>query len=318
MQRRFRAFTLVELLVVISVIALLLAVLMPALNKARELAKVMSCAANSKQIGTMISIYQAGHDGAVPTMMNRFAKQGESVARGRLLSVALIAGSKEGSELATKAGSTGVKGVFDPDKDWGYSTDRRTKQDYFKLYLPKFFVCPFVRNTDAASVDDFVKGSDINIKGTPVPSLVRTTRGESYSVWRWEIRKGVNPDKGKGDFKYTLNSLMGDPYGLPKYGALAWSNYVENGGVTALWSRLDASPVKWGQKQLRRIGAASMSDATIAYCEQGQTDSHVGGQDLWNGIYNYGSHKRSGKGGTNTVFADNHVEWVEGTQIGWP
>lgn len=318
--RKIRAFTLVELLVVISIIALLLAVLMPALSKARESAKVISCAANEKQVGTMISIYQAGHDGAVPTMLNRFTKPGDNdgpyPARSRLMSVALIAGSKEGAELATKADSKGNVGVFDPDKDWGYSTDRRTKQDYFKLYLPKFFVCPFVRGSDAAAQNDFVPGQTIKIGGQSVTTLVRTTRGESYAVWRWELQKGVDPDKNKGN-TYTLNSLLGGEQGTPKYGALAWNGYADNGN-TKKWSVLDNSPVKWSGRQLKRIGAAAMADATIAYCEQGETDSHAGGPDSDNGIYNYGSHKKTGKGGTNVVFADNHVGWVIGNQVGWP
>jgi prepilin-type N-terminal cleavage/methylation domain-containing protein/prepilin-type processing-associated H-X9-DG protein len=317
MKRRFRAFTLVELLVVISIIALLLAVLMPALSKAREMAKVISCAANCKQIGTMVSIYQAGHDGAVPTMLNRFTKSNDTSggpypARSRLLSVALIAGSKEGGELASKD-----DGLFSPDQDWGSSDDVRVKGEYFKKYLPDFYVCPFVRGRDAVSGDDFVKAGKVKIGKGQFDSFNRVTSGESYSVWRTELRKGVDPHLNQGGFGQTLNRVLGDPYGLPKYGALTWNNAVDNGN-TSKWSTLDASVVKWSGKQLKRIGAAGMADATIVYCEQGQTDSHTGGSNPKNGIYNFGSHKKQGKGGTNVVFADNHVEWVDGTMVGWP
>ena len=64
--RKSRAFTLVELLVVISIIALLLSVLMPSLSKARSLAKRVVCAANQKTIVLAATAYQAGNNGKYP------------------------------------------------------------------------------------------------------------------------------------------------------------------------------------------------------------------------------------------------------------
>jgi prepilin-type N-terminal cleavage/methylation domain-containing protein len=56
-KKHLNAFTLVELLVVISIIALLLAILMPALNKARTAAQTTVCCSNVKQLGMAISLY---------------------------------------------------------------------------------------------------------------------------------------------------------------------------------------------------------------------------------------------------------------------
>ena len=56
-------FTLVELLVVISIIAILLAVLMPALNKARDQAKNIICRSYVKQWGMMLTMYANANNG---------------------------------------------------------------------------------------------------------------------------------------------------------------------------------------------------------------------------------------------------------------
>ena len=57
LKKNVRAFTLVELLVVISIIAMLLAVLLPALASAREISKKTICATNLKQIGLAAVAY---------------------------------------------------------------------------------------------------------------------------------------------------------------------------------------------------------------------------------------------------------------------
>ena len=64
-QRRC-AFTLIELLVVISIVSLLISILLPALAKARNSARILECATHERQLGYAITIYSVDYHDYIP------------------------------------------------------------------------------------------------------------------------------------------------------------------------------------------------------------------------------------------------------------
>src|SRR5687768_2541416 len=65
-------FTLVELLVVIGIIAVLISILLPSLNKAREAANSVVCLSNLRQVGMSVQIYAGQYKDTLPDSLSQW------------------------------------------------------------------------------------------------------------------------------------------------------------------------------------------------------------------------------------------------------
>jgi len=125
--RNHKCFTLIELLVVVAIIAVLIAILLPAIANAREAARFLSCANNFHAIGLALQMYGQANSGQVPEEMATANTWDSTIvwvsgwaytSLGQLVSPVSYLGS--GKSLYCPTGSMGWYKYFDGWPDPGY------------------------------------------------------------------------------------------------------------------------------------------------------------------------------------------------------
>lgn len=317
---RSDGFTLIEVLVVVAIIALLLAVLLPSLRQAREQAKLVACQVNSRQIAIALATYRSEESDYVPVVFNYAASvlgAWNPPARACWASVALRKYDKGTQRLQERYG-----GRFDPEAVW----NRTTKDAYEAEVMPEQYACPFQRGRGPGQETWRDEGI--------FRFYEKQGRFESFQTWLWE---NIVPQRlpAHGVAWPGGTGAMGD--GLPRFASFSWNKVRVPQELRTTFA--DGTPVptiegsllpgtgpkdsaksayrRWTSGDVKRLRSGSMSTSAVAFCAAGE---HILGDQPNQriGRANVGSHRRTGGGGTNVVFADTHVEWVRGTQIGWP
>lgn len=283
------AFTIIEALVVVSVVALLLTLLAPSLSRARVQARITTCQANIRQIGSLVAIYQAESSDFVPLVFSywsNMAVMGSKPADECWLSVALRRYDAQTRKLEARK--------FDPKICWPEPAEsgRPRLRDYERTIMPELYACPFERGRPA-----------------PAENPLREDQGEF-----WEYTFG-----GTWEAYHTWTS---SPRMLRwKTGPLAKYNQK----YPTLHFNREERHRKWTSRDAKRAGRGSLAEMTTVFCAQGEymstsfypsiSTSCPPMRPFW---ANRGSHRQNEAGGTNALFADTHVEWVAGNQIGSP
>jgi len=233
--RRLRGFTLIELLVVVAILALLIAILIPSLGKAREKAKQVACGTNLHGFGIAIQTYISEYSKALTS--NHYANTGIPNGIWVYNNWNDNQGNPTGDQISLEAMAPYMKGVNGLNP---------ASHDLSAITITKVWVCPsqpfFPTNSDVSGYHwfsinySYFAGFDSTLRGlattpddlfghTPQPNKILME--DSFFRWqggggKWDINHGLNGTTGQhnsgpyltGPPKFSGNNVLTSDYSV--------------------------------------------------------------------------------------------------------
>jgi prepilin-type N-terminal cleavage/methylation domain-containing protein/prepilin-type processing-associated H-X9-DG protein len=258
LQYRRSAFTLIELLVVIAIIAVLIGLLLPAVQKIREAANRMSCTNNLKQLGLAVHNFHDVRGGFPPARLND----------GLSWAVYLLPYIEQDN----------LHKRFDYYKPW---PDQQSAADYAAgtLQVPmKTYTCPSRRSPMLSIAGDAGGGISYWV-GYLDPSSPDFLKGYGNGFKSPGSRFGPCSDYagcGASDGNYNVSQGPADPI----VALTSPGNPLGNGAMPTLWRNQDPWPVKVssitdGTSNTLLIGEKHIQTANLGKADQASYDGCI-------------------------------------------
>jgi len=216
---RHRGFTLIELLVVIAIIAILIGLLLPAVQKVREAAARMSCSNNLKQFGLAIHGYASANQDKVPGGVQGGCS-GNPNYPGSPFFFTLLPHIEQ-DNVYRAVGQSGAS--------WGTAGGVNGQQVVIKTFL-----CP----------------SDASHNNGQNPQNSWTISSYSRNYWMFDTGGGYQPQAGGHYFTLSKYTVANIPDGTSNtLGITERYAYMSAYGWSSLWSHHGQDRFHWGYAQ---------------------------------------------------------------------